>query len=229
MEIVAVIPARAKSKRIKHKNVRPLGGKPLICWTIEAALASRLVDHVVVSSDIPDIERITSGYRSSRLQVMRRPRRLAGDRVATEPVVQDVLNHLGAAPTLEAVVTLLPTSPFRQAATIDECIRLFRAKKADAVATISRLKLKPGTVDARTGSYRLLDENTPAEMHKIPLTVCDNPAIYVTRPRVLFQRRSLLGRRNYAVELDKVEGHDINDEIDWTIAEALLKKGLVHR
>ena len=225
--ILAVIPARANSKRIPGKNLKNLGGKPLICHTIEAALRSRLLDRIVISTDIPAMARIAAKYRSTRLEVLRRAPELCGDRVTTEQVLIDAVEKLGLRGDLEAVVTLLPTSPFRTPALIDGCIRLFRSKKADSVVTMSRRKLKLADLDEKSGRLRIRKEHTPAAMHKVPPTFCENPALHLTRLGVLLRSRYTLGARNYGYEIGRVEGMDINEPLDWILAEAVLKKGLV--
>ena len=225
--ILAVIPARANSKRIKGKNLKKLGGKPLVCYTIEAALRSRLLDRIVISTDIDEMPRIAARYRSRRLEVLRRAPELCGDRVTTEQVLIDAVEKLGLRRALEAVVTLLPTSPFRTPGIIDGCIRLFRARKADSVVTMSRMKLKIADLDEATGRLHVRKEYMPAAMHKVPLTLCENPALHMTRLETLLRGRYTLGERNYGYEIDRVTGMDINDPIEWALAEAVLEKGLV--
>ena len=227
--ILAVIPARANSKRIKGKNLKKLGGKSLVCYTIEAALRSRFLDRIVISTDIDAMPRIVARYRSPRLEVLRRVPELCGDRVTTEQVLIDAVEKLGLRRDLEAVVALLPTSPFRTPELIDGCIRLFRARKADSVVTMSRMKLKIADFDEATGRLRVRKEYLPAAMHKVPPTLCENPALHMTRLNVLLRGRYTLGDRNYGCEIDRVTGMDLNDPLDWALAEAVLKKGLVKR
>lgn len=220
--ILAVIPARANSKRIPGKNLKKLGNKPLVCYTIEAALRSKLLDRIVISTDIPQMARIAASYRSPRLEVLSRTPALRGDRVTTEQVLIDAVEKLGLN-ELEAVVTLLPTSPFRTPALIDGCVRLFRAKKADSVVTMSRKKLKLADFDGKTARLRIRKEHTPAAMHQLPPTFCENPALHMTRLTVLLRSRYTLGARNYGYEISRVEGMDINEPLDWVLAEAVLR------
>ncbi len=221
--ILAVIPARANSKRIRGKNLKKLGDKPLVCYTIEAALRSRLLDRIVISTDIDAMPRIAARYRSPRLEVLRRAPELCGDRVTTEQVLIDAVEKLGLRGGLEAVVTLLPTSPFRTPELIDGCIRLFRSRQADSVVTMMRMKLKIADLDEKSGRLRLRKEHTSAAMHKLPPTFCENPALHMTRLGVLLRDRYTLGKKNYGYEIGRVEGMDINDPVDWVLAEAVLK------
>lgn len=220
---IAIIPARVGSKRIQGKNMKELGGKPLVCYTIEAALASKEIDKIVISSDIPELAKVVNQYKSKKLFIFQRPQELSGDFVTTEDVLINVINEVNPQMTIGAVITLLPTAPFRTAEIIDRCISLFYEKNADAVLTFSLEKLKLGKYDEKTQQFELIDKNTPAEMHKIALTAYDNPSTYVTKPKVLFEKHFLLGEKNYGIYIDKVSGLDINDEIDWLFAEAILR------
>jgi CMP-N-acetylneuraminic acid synthetase len=220
VQYVAIIPARAGSRRLPGKNIRPLGGKPLICHTIEAGLASARLDLIVVSSDIPGIEDIVASYGDARLRAMPRPAELAGDLVTTEAVLLAVLAQLGD-PAVKGVVTLSPTSPFRTGALIDQCIERFEATNADAAMTVERMKLRLGRFDETTGEFSLLDPDTPPEMHRLAPSFAENPAVYVTRPDVLAQRGFVIGKRNVAVEVDRITGIDINDSIDFELAEVV--------
>ena len=134
---IAIIPARAGSKRIPGKNMRKLGDKPLVNYTIEAALACKHIDKIVVSSDIPELAAVVSEYQSEKLLFLKRPQELSGDFVTTEDVLVHVVNEVNTKNAISAVITLLPTSPFRNAEIIDRCISLFYEKRADAVLTFS--------------------------------------------------------------------------------------------
>lgn len=221
MKYIGVIPARAGSRRLPGKNMRLLAGKPLLQHSIDAALAAKHLDLVVVSTDIPEALALAASYNSPRLVGLARPETLAGDLVTTEAVLLAVLAQLGE-PAVEGVVTLLPTSPFRTGALIDQCIERYQQSGADAVLTVQRMKLKLGRLDPETGEFSLLDPETPAEMHRVQPSIADNPAVYVTRPDVLRDGGFVLGKRNVAVEIDRVTALDINDAVDFKVAEAVI-------
>lgn len=223
MQYVAIVPARAGSRRLPGKNIRPLGGKPLICHTLEAGLASARLDLIVVSSDIPEIGGIVASYGDSRLRAMARPPELAGDLVTTEAVLLAVLAQLGN-PPVKGVVTLSPTSPFRTGALIDRCIERFEASGVEAAMTVERMKLRLGRFDEASGEFALLDPETPAEMHRLAPSFAENPAVYVTRPDVLAQRGFVIGTRNVGIEVDREVGLDINDPLDFELAEVIMAR-----
>lgn len=223
---IAIIPARYGSKRIPQKNFKILGGKPLIAYTIEQALRSRYLQQIVISTDFADIDQFLHGYDRSRIITHIRPEALAGDLVTTEEVLLSVLDQEWAK-EVEYIVTLPPTTPFRSAETIDKCIELFLSKKADSVLTVSRAKIRMGSFDPQTLEFSFLMKNPPPKMSEWPLTYYDNSSVYVTKSSVLRQNKFILGQKNYAVETDKIQGHDINDPLDWGFAESLIEKGFV--
>src|ERR1041385_3098636 len=112
---LGVVPARAGSKGISRKNLEPLGGKPLLQWTIEAALGATRIDRVLLTSDDPDA--IPLAERLGCPAPFVRPAELAADRVPTVDVVLHALDWVAAhGDTVGSVVVLHPTSPFRDAA-----------------------------------------------------------------------------------------------------------------
>lgn len=223
---VAIIPARYGSKRVPNKNFKLLGNKPLLAYTIEEALKCSGLDRIIISTDHPNIHPFLHGFDPDRLVAHQRHSDLAGDLVTTEDVLVDVLDQEWAAGA-EYVVTLPPTTPFRSARTIEMCVDLFVGQQADSVLAISCGKIRMGSFDPETRAFSLDLENPPAKMAEWPLTHFDNSSVYVTKSSVLRETRFILGKRNFAVVTDRVEGHDINDPVDWAIAEALIEKGFV--
>jgi CMP-N-acetylneuraminic acid synthetase len=223
---VAIIPARYGSKRIPQKNFKILGGKPLLAHTIEQALRSRYLQQIVISTDFADIDQFLHGYDRSKITTHMRPEALAGDLVTTEEVLLSVLDQEWAK-GVEYIVTLPPTTPFRSAETIDKCIELFLSKKADSVLAVSRAKIRIGSFDPQTLEFSFAMKTPPSKMSEWPLTFFDNSSVYITKSSVLRQKKYILGQNNYAVETDKIQGHDINDLVDWAFAESLIEKGFV--
>jgi N-acylneuraminate cytidylyltransferase len=126
--ILGVTPARGGSKGIPKKNIRPVAGKPLIAWTLEAAQESECLDRFIVSTEDPEIASVCSQWNA---EVLDRPAVLASDTATTLSVLQDVLTRIDA----DTVVLLQCTSPVRDPGLIDRCIRKFRNTRADALAT----------------------------------------------------------------------------------------------
>jgi len=133
MEILGIIPARAGSKRIPHKNTRLLKGKPLIAYTIEAAQES-MVNRLILSSDDPVAIDIALSYG---VEVpFTRPAELSTDNATTLDVVVHAVNNLNSGYEPDIVVVLEPTSPLRTASDIDELLRTHMETDADSVFNI---------------------------------------------------------------------------------------------
>ncbi|MBI2055590.1 MAG: acylneuraminate cytidylyltransferase family protein, partial [Candidatus Sungbacteria bacterium] len=126
MKILGIIPARGGSKSIPRKNIKELGGKPLIAWTIEAAKKSGVFDRIILTTDDSEIAEVG---REWGVEVpFMRPNELAEDHTPTLPVIQHTLAWLEDNESYEpdAVMILQPTTPFRQPHHIQEAVQLFR-------------------------------------------------------------------------------------------------------
>jgi CMP-N,N'-diacetyllegionaminic acid synthase len=145
-EILAIIPARAGSKRIPDKNIKPLGGMPLIEHTILSAVGCELIDHIVISSDITNLHRYERKYYPAMVSMVsmvsfhRRPDPLCGDDVGDYDVINDVMQSYGD--KWDLVVYLRPTTPFR--ADYHLCTAIKTMLSADRNATGLRSVQKMG-------------------------------------------------------------------------------------
>lgn len=128
MKVIGLIPARGGSKGVPDKNIRMICGKPLIVWTIERALESKLLDEVIVSTDS---RRIATVAEENGARVIMRPAELATDTAST----QDVMVHILRLVPADILVLLQPTSPCRTEGLIDDCIREFQKNDYDSLAT----------------------------------------------------------------------------------------------
>ena len=135
MRVLGLIPARGGSKGVPGKNIKLLGGHPLLDYTARAALASRCLARVILSTDD---EAIAAVGRSAGIEVpFLRPGELATDQAPTLPVIQHAVRYLeGQGDSFDAICLLQPTNPFRRPEDIDACIDLLEARKADAVVSV---------------------------------------------------------------------------------------------
>ncbi len=219
--VLGVIPARGGSKGIPRKNLRLLDGRPLLSYTVEAALQATSLAAVVVSTEDDEIAQLAERLGS---HVVRRPPELAGDSVPTEPVL---IHALAAAETqltshFDAVALLQCTSPLRSSRTIDECVSRVR-EGADSVLTVcadhSFLWL---VEDGRPNSmydYR----QRPRRQDLIGRQYRENGAVYVTRRSILLAERNRLGGRIEIVEMNANDSIDIDALEDLTLAELRLR------
>ena len=219
--IIAIIPARGGSKGVPKKNIRPLAGKPLIAWTIEAALHSTVVDRVVVSTDSEEIADVARVYGA---EAIIRPKELAEDWSPSEDALFHALQVVGDTDQLEAVVFLQATSPLRTSLHIDEAVGLFREANADSLLSVypSHIFLweeyqglaKPVLFDYKHRPMRQAMTNQFQE----------NGAIYVFKPHILLNGRNRLGGKIVLYKMPEQASLDIDTEKDMILAEIMLKR-----
>ena len=200
--IVGITPARGGSKGVPRKNIWPIAGKPLIAWTIEAALESRLLTRYVVSTEDPEITEVARRYGA---EILHRPPELAGDEVVTLPVLQHALNHIPA----DTVVLLQATSPIRHVGLIDRCIERFFETGADSLATGFLCK------EAEYGTNL-------RRRQEIPGFFADDGNIYVMRAD-LVRQGDRHGKQQEKFIISREENVQIDDPFDFWVAERLLE------
>lgn len=227
MRVLGIIPARAGSKRLPRKNVRLLGGRPLVLWAIEAARAARAIDRLVVSSD--DEEVLALARACDPTLALQRPPELAGD---TSPAIDYVRHALRSLEVdegrFDAVTILQPSSPFTRAEDIDGTIALLRESGADSAVSIVELdhaihplKLKRLEGD-RLRPY-LEEERGRMAAHELPRLFVRNCSVYVSR-RAVLDAGAILGEdcRGYLMPAER--SVDINTAHDLLFAEFLLQR-----
>ncbi|MCC2643384.1 MAG: neuA [Nitrospira sp.] len=225
MQALAVIPARGGSKSIPLKNIRPLNGRPLLAFTIEAAKRSKYLDRCVVSTDHPDIAKVA---RDHGAEVIERPADLATDQAPTEGALLHVLEILSREGYLpDYVVTLEPTSPFRTTALIDRCIEAaIQHQDVDCVMTVTETRKCYGRLEE--GRFEYLFPDQPRRRQERRPLYEESSTVYVTRTSALERDRSVLGRTRYGLVVeDAREAVDINEPLDFIVAEAVLAQRLV--
>jgi N-acylneuraminate cytidylyltransferase len=141
MKILAIIPARGGSKGVSGKNIKILGDKPLIGYTIEQALESTLLSKILVSTDDSSIAAVALNYGVD--VPFLRPQKLSDDNASSISVVQHAIAFLEAkGEFFDAVCLLQPTAPFRERGFIDKAIAVFKEKKADSLVTVLQVPLE---------------------------------------------------------------------------------------
>lgn len=218
--VLAVIPARGGSKSIPLKNIKPLAGKPLLVYTIEAARQSQYLDRCVVSTDHDAIAKVAAEHGA---EVVRRPAEYATDQAPTEWALLHVLDVLGASDYRpELVVTLEPTSPFRTARLIDRCIE-YALERAEAECVLTVMETRKCYGRLTEGRFEYLFPNQPRRRQERSPLYEESSTVYVTRTGVLERDRSVLGQVRYGIIVDDPrEALDINEPLDFVVAEAAL-------
>ena len=222
MRILALIPARGGSKGIPRKNIKSIAGKPLIAWTIEAALRSRLIGGVVVSTEDEEIADVA---RQRGAQVpFRRPAELARD---DTPGIDPVLHALEQLPDFDAVLLLQPTSPLRTTEDIDACIGMVQDMHAPSVVSVSEPGKHPYWMYRLGTDQRLqtlIDVPPISRRQDLPRVYAVNGALYYARADWLRQQRAFVTAETVAYVMPPERSVDMDTLLDWKLAEMLLKE-----
>lgn len=220
LKVLALITARGGSKGLPGKNVRPLAGKPLVAWSVEAAKGSRHVDRVVISSD--DAEIIAAAVAAGCDAPFVRPAELAQDSTASEPVAIHALDAL--AEPYDLLVLLQPTSPLRIAADIDLCLERCVASGAPGVISVVEPAKSPYwmfRMDAAGRLSRLL-ESTATRRQDLPQAFAANGAVFVVRVPWFRRHRAFIGEGTVGCAMPPERSVDIDTLLDFRLAEAIL-------
>jgi pseudaminic acid cytidylyltransferase len=222
---LGVIPARGDSKRVPRKNIRELCGRPLIVYTIEAALQSGLFARVVVSTDSEEIARLAVEHGAE--VPFLRDARLADDHTPVSAATVDVLRRLDPqASQFQAVGQLLPNCPLRTAGDVRASHRQFVETDAEAQLSITRFGwLNPWWAMRRDEEFRvrLLFEDAVAKRSQdLPPIFCPTGAIWWAKAEALRRERTfhIDGRTGW--EIPWQQAVDIDTEDDWQMAELLM-------
>ena len=227
--VVALIPARGGSKSVPKKNIRALGGKPLLAWSVEVAKAVSEIGDVIVSTDDEAIAKVA---RACGAEVMARATELATDTALVIDTVRDVLWRLAEEGRAADIVVLLePTCPFRSPEDIQACLDLLFTRGCDSVATFGEAKLHPHRAWRLSG-----EEPTPFVTGAVPWTPRQgleaayqlNGAVYACRVETFPTTGvGMLYGRMGAVVTPSERSIDIDSEFDLGLANYLLGAKLV--
>ena len=223
-KFIAVIPARGGSKGLPRKNIRLLAGKPLIAYSIEAALKSKYIDRVIVSSEDEEIAEIS---RRHGAEVVERPMELATDTAPTEPALEHVVKWLKEYEDYKTdiIVLLHPTSPLRTSEHIDEALDIFLNSNYDSLLSVCPSHAfiwKMGEAGVYPINYDF--KNRPRRQDKEP-EYRENGAIYITKYKILMGNHNILGGKIELYIMPEECSIDIDTEFDLWLCEQLLKRG----
>lgn len=227
MRVLGLIPARGGSKGVPRKNVRMLAGKPLIAWTIEAALAARSLARVVVSTEDEEIAEVARKWGAE--VPFLRPPELATDEAPTLPVVRHALEWMERqGERFDAVCLLQPTSPCRRVEWIDACAEMLERLGVDSVATVLPVPAEHnpdwvyfaderGLLRLSTGEKEPLPrrQDLPAAYHR-------EGSVYLARTETVLVKNSLYGDSLAGYVVPSEESINIDTFRDWERAEEAL-------
>lgn len=225
MRNLAIIPARSGSKGLKDKNIKLLEGKPLMAYSIEAALKAGVFDEVMVSTDSEEYAQIARQYGAS--VPFLRSSLNARDVSSSWDTVAEILDAYGKkGEQFDTFCLLQPTSPLREASDIVKAYQEYRDKDAIAVVSVCECEHSPKWSN-------VLDESLSLDGFVMPDAAVGrqqfqtyyrlNGAIYIVSVREFGNNRFLYRERAYAYVMKREKSIDIDTEYDFTIAEAIMK------
>ena len=225
-DILVVIPARSGSKGIPGKNIKKLHGKPLINYTIEAAKEIFENSQVIVSTDDKEIAEIAASH-GANIPFLR-PKELAQDDSSTRDVILHLVDYFERKKSMPSVIVLLQvTSPLRNSKHLNEALDLFFHKDCDMVVSVTESKTSP--------YFNLYEENKEGYLQKskdgaftgrqdVPPVYEYNGAIYIFKTKSIVESEMKDFEKITKYVMSKNDSVDIDDEVDWKIAEYILTK-----
>jgi CMP-N-acetylneuraminic acid synthetase len=221
---LCVIPARRGSKRLPLKNILPLAGRPMLAYSVEAALGSGVFDRVVVSTEDAEIARVAEECGAA---VRERPAELAGDMVSATDVALDAHAALGGS-AADAIVCLQPSSPLRVADDVRGAWARFCAAGADYLVSVT-------PIDPHYFHWAVRDEGGEAwrmyfgdqymlERPLLPPVFRPNGSIKIGRAGALAERRNFFGPRLATYETPEERSVHVAERFDFDLAEFLLQR-----
>ena len=225
MKRIAIIIARSGSKGMKNKNILPICGKPLLAYSVEAAVQSGLFDRVILSSDSDEYGEIGKVYGA---EYIKRSEEASSDTASSYVALKEVLDTIGT--DFDYFMILQPTSPLRDSTHVVEACQIFESKISEFDFLVSMRKahtppdlLQPldergglGYFDKDYSNYRRQNFNyyTP------------NGAIYIAKPLSYLEQKHFFGAKTYAYIMDEISSVDVDNSIDFEFANLLMKKKL---
>ncbi|MFI1745823.1 acylneuraminate cytidylyltransferase family protein [Thalassobellus sediminis] len=218
MKTIAIIPARGNSKRLPNKNIKLLGGIPLLVHSINYAKQFDCIDAIYVSTDNNDIKQIALKYGAL---VIDRPNDLSGDLEPTVTALKHVLETINDN-AIENVVLLQPTNPLRPKALLNDVFTKFISGDYDSIMTVTRNHHKLGKISENTFipfNYTMGQRSQDLE----PLYY-ENGLLYITKAKLIFEDK-ILGNNNFPFVVEHpFENVDIDTEDDFVYAQFILKE-----
>ncbi len=223
MNKIAIIPARSGSKGLKNKNIIDVCGKPLLAYSIEAALKSDCFDKVILSTDSEEYARIGKQYGA---EVMMRGKELSDDKATTFMVIADILMRIEE--KYDYFMLLQPTSPLRTEKHIKEAVEQFENhySQFDFLVSVkdaehASVLVKPIEDDL---SLKHFDTDFSIYRRQGYKDYSPNGAIFIAKPQAYLEQKHFFGLRSMAYKMNKIDSVDIDDELDYKFACLLMRE-----
>ena len=222
MKRIAIIPARSGSKGLKDKNIIDLCGKPLIAYSIEAALETGLFDHVIVSTDSEHYAEVAQHYGA---EVMMRGEALSNDKATTFMVLEDILkNRLQE--SIDYFVLLQPTSPLRTSKHITEAIEKFESKIEHFDFLVSMKEAEHAKVLVNPidddESLKYFDTDFSNYRRQGYKDYSPNGAIFIAKPDSYLKQKHFFGAKALSYIMSAEDSVDIDGALDLVVAKEII-------
>lgn len=223
MKKIAIIPARSGSKGLKDKNVIDLCGKPLMAYSIEAALKSECFERIIVSTDSKEYGNIAEQYGAD---VMYRSEALSNDNSTTFMVIEDILQRI--LDVIDYFVLMQPTSPMRTEQHVREAVELFEQNSTQYDFLVSVKEAEHAAVlvkpIAEDGSLKFFDTDFSNYRRQGYKDYSPNGAIFIAKPKAYLEQRHFFGARALSYKMNRLDSVDIDDRIDYELAKVLMRE-----
>jgi len=220
MKTLAMITARGGSKRIPRKNIKEFNGKPIIAYSIEAALSSGVFDEVMVSTDDEEIAKIAKKY-GAKVPFFR-SEKTANDFATTVDVIEEVLNtYKERGEEFDIFCCIYPTAPFITAKRLKDAVEELSKSDADSLIPVVRFSYPPQrAMEVHDGKLVFRQpENLSKRSQDLEPHFHDAGQFYVVRSESFFKNRGIMVGDILPMELSELEVQDIDNEVDWKLAE----------
>ncbi len=216
MNTVAIIPLRGGSKGIPGKNIKEIAGKPLCAWVIEAAIESKLISKVYVSTDSLAIKELVENLGLGVI-VIDRPSELATDEASSELVVSHFMSQI----SFDKLVMIQATSPLLTNKDLDLALKSFEANNLDSMVSTVRIKRFFWSEDGVPLNYNPMNRPRRQDFSGM---LMENGAFYITKSSILETYNCRLAGHIGVFEMPENTSVEIDEAADWEIVERLLEK-----
>ena len=224
MTRIAIIPARGGSKRIPKKNIKSFLGKPIIAYTIEAALQSQLFDKVIVSTDNEEIAIIARFY-GAEVPVLRSNKNSDDHAVLADVILEVLLFYKNKKITFDKICCLLPTAPFVTSKSLKTSYNKLKNEKLDAVFPVLEFSfpIQRSLEVLENKIHMVWEEYMNSRSQDLEKRYHDAGQYYWLKTTSFLEEKKLFMKNSGAIIISELEAQDIDTETDWKLAELKYK------
>jgi len=218
--LVALLPMKAHSERVKGKNFRLLYNKPLFRWILDTLLSMKEIELVVINTDARQILNENGLHDSERVLIRDRKPELCGDFISMNLILQDDINHVPS----DTYLMTHTTNPLLSADTIRQALEKYRAEKtagrADSLFTVNKFQTRFYRADGSPVNH---DPNNLIRTQDLEPWFEENSNLYIFSAESFNATKARIGKKPVLFSMKKHEAIDIDDQYDWELAEAIIK------